>query len=83
MTGKAKPTMVGPLWPSEIHNGLVKSIMPWLHPGVKFKTTGQLINKLVIAFSGMGQVLTFEAAITTALRPIPRPYHHKQALLYS
>ena len=34
-------------------------IMAWLNPGIKGKLRSQLINKLMVACSGMALVLTF------------------------
>ena len=59
MTCEAVPIMANPYWPSKIHNGLVNPIMAWLNLGIKVKYWSQLINKLMVACSGMAKVLTF------------------------
>ena len=45
--------MADPLWPSKIHNGLINPIMAWVNPGIKVNSRSQLINKLMVACSGM------------------------------
>ena len=53
MTCETEPIMADPYWPSKIHNSLVNRIMAWLNLGIKVKSGNQLINKLMVACSGM------------------------------
>ena len=41
------------------HFALVNSLVAWFNPGVNIKPTSQVMNKLMVACSGMAYVLTF------------------------
>ena len=59
-------------WPSKFHNGLV-------NPGVNVKPKSQLINKLMVACSGIALVLTLGSHIPNGPRPkacLPSGQYH-------